>query len=102
ATVLPPLIRTYIDMSTSDEPLTKNLKLLATSIEPVMEALSQLKDEHAGGDAAAHVELLHRAHAAELVPLAADFLFGGHQYVPSRLSILITSNCHSTMSPSLA
>ncbi|WP_205168876.1 phage tail assembly chaperone [Burkholderia sp. LMG 13014] len=47
ATVLPSLIRTYIDMTSSDVPLTKNLKLLATSIEPVMDALSQLKDEDA-------------------------------------------------------
>ncbi|MGX5879409.1 hypothetical protein MJS38_04415, partial [Burkholderia gladioli] len=64
ATVLPPLIRTYLDMATSDEPLTKNLKLLATSIEPVMEALSQLKDEDAEYVVGASMRVVERHHGA--------------------------------------
>lgn len=62
ATVLPPLIRTYLDLSTSDEPLTKNLKLLATSIEPVMEALSHLKDEEAEYVVGACLAVVERQH----------------------------------------
>ncbi|MGN4188688.1 phage tail assembly chaperone [Burkholderia gladioli] len=62
ATVLPPLIRAYLSMGASDKPLTKNLALLATSIEPVMEALSQLKDddaEYVVGSCLAVVERQH-------------------------------------------
>ncbi|WP_257824718.1 phage tail assembly chaperone [Burkholderia glumae] len=62
ATVLPPLIRTYLDMATSDKPMTKNLKLLATSIEPVMEALSQLKDEDAEYVIGACMRVVERHH----------------------------------------
>lgn len=47
APVLPPLIRTYLELASSDAPLTKNLGLLATSIQPVMDAISQLKDDDA-------------------------------------------------------
>ncbi|WP_186288588.1 phage tail assembly chaperone [Burkholderia gladioli] len=62
ATVLPPLIRTYIDISTSDVPLTKNLKLLATSIEPVMKALSQLKDDDSEYVVGACLAVVERHH----------------------------------------
>ncbi|WP_186130116.1 phage tail assembly chaperone [Burkholderia gladioli] len=64
ATVLPPLMRTYLDISASDVPLTKNLKLLATSIEPVMEALSQLKDEGAEYVVGACMRVVERQHGA--------------------------------------
>ncbi|HDR9029892.1 TPA: hypothetical protein QDB14_004114 [Burkholderia vietnamiensis] len=47
APVLSPLIRAYLELSKSDVPLTKNLALIATSIEPLTEALSRLPDDDA-------------------------------------------------------
>ncbi|RRA01911.1 hypothetical protein DF054_22870 [Burkholderia cepacia] len=64
ATVLPPLIRSYLDLQTSDVPLTKNLKLLATSIEPVMEALSSMKDDDAEYVVGACMRVVERRHGA--------------------------------------
>jgi hypothetical protein len=64
APVLPPLIRTYMELAASDSPLTKNLGLLATSVQPVMDAISQLKDddaEYVVGKCMAVVERQHMA-----------------------------------------
>ncbi|TDV39527.1 hypothetical protein C7405_101646 [Paraburkholderia caballeronis] len=63
ATVLPPLIRTYLDLQSSDIPLTKNLKLLATSIEPVMDALSHMRDDEAEYVVGACLRVVERQHA---------------------------------------
>lgn len=64
APVLPPLIRTYMQLAASDSPLTKNLDLLASSVQPVMDAISQLKDddaEYVVGKCMAVVERQHQA-----------------------------------------
>lgn len=64
ATVLPPLIRSYLDLQTSDGPITKNLKLLASSIEPVMDALSRMRDDDAEYVVGACMRVVERHHGA--------------------------------------
>lgn len=62
APVLPPLIRSYLELSSSDVPLTKNLALLATSIEPVMDAVSRLKDDESEYVISACLRVVERQH----------------------------------------
>ncbi|AJK46293.1 phage tail assembly chaperone [Burkholderia plantarii] len=62
APVLPPLILAYFELQEFELPLVKNLAPLATSIEPVLEALARMKDEEAEYVIGACMRVVERRH----------------------------------------